>query len=487
MLAHESRAHSPTKFFPHYFEEVNGLRLTAKFSTSSFTDPSSSMSQCQYQVTTSNSTVGHIHIDSGEGNPDLIYSSYWHQHPESFALSPHLPLFSDRISPLKIARHLANLLPEGLFPWVEATQDKSSPPNIATFVQACGPEPSGAFSIRQFENEAKLPIEMPPIVEQLSDDVLSERIASRSQIPFSFWHGRYYQGLAGVHDKMQVVLKGEELYLVDGSLCSTHIIKPEALGLTTPFMVANEHYCMSLAAAMQLPTAPVHIRRTPAPLLVIERFDRKWNAKSDVLQLGKVERLHTIDGCQAVGAASWEKHERCLANEEQQARQKFGVGFKRLFKLEPFFVNPKEAQLLMIRWALFNLLIGNGDAHAKNISFFQTADGLIPAPLYDLTSTCVYREAGLQEMAIGYGGAFRLEEINSENMVRFATDAGFPSRLLAIEMQHIAHDAEKHFEALTRNKSYTSGEKKTVKKIAEFVRSQIDWMRSTASTMLICK
>lgn len=465
----------------HYFKEIAASRVTSQFPISSITARSPSMSQCQYQVITSNSIVGHIHIDSREGNPDLIYSSSWHQHPESFALSSHLPLFSDRLSTQKIARHLANLLPEGLFPWVDATNDKLSTPNVATFVQASGPEPSGAFSIRQFESDAKHPVDTPPIFEQLSDDELNDRIASRSRIHFSFWHGRYYQSLAGTQDKMQVGLSDGKLYLLDGSLSSTHIIKPEARDPATPFMVANEHYCMSLASAMGLPVAPVHIRRTPAPVLVVERFDRKWSAQSDILKPGTVTRVHTIDGCQAVGAASWEKYEQGVENPS------VGVGFKRLFNLGPLFTNPDEARLFIIRWALFGLLIGNSAVHAKNISFFQTNEGLTPAPMYDLTSTRVYGDAILQKLAVGYGGAFKFEDISEAQMVRFAEDADTPIDQIAFEMSRLATTAQKHFQHLAEADTYTQSEQALVREIANIVRARIGWTHEMADRLLVRK
>ena len=44
----------------------------------------------------------------------------------------------------------------------------------------------------------------------------------------------------------------------------------------------------------------------------------------------------------------------------------------------------------MVRWALLQLLIGNSDAHGKNLSFFMNSAGLVLAPLYELVSINVY-------------------------------------------------------------------------------------------------
>lgn len=364
---------------------------------------------------------------------------------------------------------------------IGSIRNRLSSANVLAMVRSCGREPAGAFSLLSQDGETKLSTSISPVSTHLSDDELAARVTNRSSIPFSFWHGRFYQSLAGTQDKMQVGMKEGNLYLLGGSLSSTHIIKPEACDPATPFMVANEHYCMSLAAAMSLPVAQVHIRRIPDPILVIERFDRVWNSKSDILQPGNVERVHAIDGCQAVGAASWEKYEQCVEN------QSFGVGFKRLFKLAPFFVNPEEGRLFIIRWALFSLLIGNNDAHAKNISFFQTNDGLIPAPMYDLTSTQVYGDVILQNLAVSYGRAFRFEDVTQAAMIRFSEDANFSSRLMALEMDRLAAAAQRHYERLVDAAIYSQRELALVSKISDVVRTRIDWMKKMADCLLVRK
>jgi serine/threonine-protein kinase HipA len=47
-------------------------------------------------------------------------------------------------------------------------------------------------------------------------------------------------------------------------------------------------------------------------------------------------------------------------------------------------------RLGLLRWALFQYLIGNADAHGKNMSFFCNPAGLALAPCYDLVSVVQY-------------------------------------------------------------------------------------------------
>jgi serine/threonine-protein kinase HipA len=44
----------------------------------------------------------------------------------------------------------------------------------------------------------------------------------------------------------------------------------------------------------------------------------------------------------------------------------------------------------LLRWAIFNFLIGNADAHAKNLAMIFTDRGPRLAPFYDLICTQVY-------------------------------------------------------------------------------------------------
>ncbi len=76
-----------------------------------------------------------------------------------------------------------------------------------------------------------------------------------------------------------------------------------------------------------------------------------------------------------------------------------------------------------MRWAGFNYLIGNEDAHAKNLALLYRADGLRLAPNYDLVSTEIYR--GLERrMAMKIGGATDVRNVQRNDWERFARSVG---------------------------------------------------------------
>lgn len=73
---------------------------------------------------------------------------------------------------------------------------------------------------------------------------------------------------------------------------------------------------------------------------------------------------------------------------------------------------------------IFNLLIGNHDAHAKNFSLLYMPDRSIRlAPLYDLVCTVYYPEL-TDKMAMKIGGAAESALIYPRQIERFAVDAG---------------------------------------------------------------
>lgn len=57
----------------------------------------------------------------------------------------------------------------------------------------------------------------------------------------------------------------------------------------------------------------------------------------------------------------------------------------------------------LLKWLIYNLVIGNNDSHSKNLAFLQTGDGIRIAPFYDLLCTSVYKEIG-QNFAFRIGG-----------------------------------------------------------------------------------
>lgn len=75
-------------------------------------------------------------------------------------------------------------------------------------------------------------------------------------------------------------------------------------------------------------------------------------------------------------------------------------------------------------YVLFNSLIGNHDAHAKNFSLLYSGKATVLAPFYDSLSTAVYPTL-TPKMAMKIGSMYKFSEVGKRHWELFAEGAGF--------------------------------------------------------------
>lgn len=414
-----------------------------------------------------------------EGRDDrwsLNYAEPWAADAQSYPLSPALPLTrppADYPS-ASIKRFIEHLLPEGRALDVAVAYNGLAKTNIFGLIWALGAETAGALRFTGDAAAAQPAGE--PVLREVSRQELDQRIAEREHVPLTVWDGKVRMSVAGLQDKLLVYLDrplndGGRLFLVDGQrLASTHILKPDTDNPKTPNLAVNEHFCMSLARRMGLPAAEVGLLRTPRPVLVVRRFDRELeNAGGHP----RVRRRHIIDACQACDLPVAYKYERNLGNAEAVRHIRDGVSFERLFGCADITANKAAARLAMLRWALFQFLIGNSDAHGKNFSFFVRPGGLLePTPWYDLVSVLQY-DGFDTELAMAYGDAFNHAEVSPFALADFAARCGIDRKLMRREGQRLAKLAEAAAVAQAEDADYEGGaERAFVQGIARFVAEQ---------------
>ena len=82
------------------------------------------------------------------------------------------------------------------------------------------------------------------------------------------------------------------------------------------------------------------------------------------------------------------------------------------------------AQVLrLLDYVIFNALIGNHDAHAKNLSLLYSGKAPVLAPFYDTLSTAVY-PALTPKMAMKIGSKYKFGEVQARHWEQFAEGAG---------------------------------------------------------------
>ena len=79
--------------------------------------------------------------------------------------------------------------------------------------------------------------------------------------------------------------------------------------------------------------------------------------------------------------------------------------------------------LRLVNAAIFNVLVGNADAHGKNYSLLYGAGGIDFAPLYDLLCTAAYPDVHAK-LAMKVGKRSTLEEFTPDTWDDFAREIG---------------------------------------------------------------
>jgi len=415
-------------------------------------------------------TIGH---EPATDRWTLDYDPVWIRQAEAFPLSPALPFTppASGHSSGTVKRFVDNLLPEGRALDITATTCRVSRSNVFALIAALGTETTGAFRFWRAGEKPPAVVTTPP--REVSREELDARLKERNAMPLAVWDGKVRMSIAGVQDKLMVYVEqpladGGRVYLVEPPLASTHILKPEPDRAATPHLVVNEHFCMSLARRMGLPAAEVGIYRTPRPALVVRRFDRVVLAS----ETGRaVRRLHIIDACQAADLPPTFKYERNFGSGEHVRHIRDGVSFEVLFAQVGQASNKAAARLSLLRWALFQFLIGNSDAHGKNFSFFVRRQGLEPAPWYDLASVAQYRGID-HELAMAYGDAFSYADVTALELADFAKRCGIDRRLLKREATRLAKLATEHAPAQALAEDYGDEERRFAMQLRDFITEQ---------------
>lgn len=102
-----------------------------------------------------------------------------------------------------------------------------------------------------------------------------------------------------------------------------------------------------------------------------------------------------------------------------------GPDLAQCFDLVRSATRPSAPQVLrMLDYVIFNALIGNHDAHAKNFSLLYSGKAPVLALSYDMLSTAVYPTL-TQTMAMKIGSKYKFSEVQSRHWEQFAEGVGF--------------------------------------------------------------
>ena len=208
------------------------------------------------------------------------------------------------------------------------------------------------------------------------------------------------RALAGAQDKLILHVAEGAPYLCERGAPSTVIVKPDIPG-AFELTALNELFCMQLALAVGL-SAPQSFWFAGA--YAVERFDRVYEGS-------RLLRLHQEDFAQLQGLPP---------------AAKYDIRWKDCFALvDQHLPEPETGRKQLIERLLFNLFVGNGDAHGKNFALLFGPSGAELAPAYDVLCTQLY-PALSDTFAMRVGPARRQDELTALAWQELAKEARLP-------------------------------------------------------------
>jgi serine/threonine-protein kinase HipA len=347
------------------------------------------------------------------------YADDWLSSANAIPVSYSLPLQREAYKGKKAATFFAGMLPE------EGSRDRVarilgiSKTNNFGMLERIGGECAGALSL--LPEDQPYPTGEANRVRALDESQLREVVGSLANRPLLAGETEVRLSLAGAQAKLPVVMHDDRVCVPLDLTPSTHILKPEPAGF--PGLVANESFCMNLARAIGLNVPRVTGRMIgEMPCIFVQRYDRMVDTS------GKVARVHQEDFCQALGFPP-----------EKKYQQEGGPLVRDCINLVRQWMTVPAVELQHFLDALiFNVLIGNADAHGKNYSILYPGKQRQLTPLYDLVCTLAWPDV-FKVPAMKIGKADRIDSIAGANWQALAeeTKIGWPMlRQRITEMCH---------------------------------------------------
>lgn len=309
--------------------------------------------------------------------------------------------------------YFTGLLPEEDVLTATANIIGTSRLNYFKLLTELGKEPIGAIKIG--DNM----LTEPPSYEEISIEELNNIILRNEPLLGTLYKEKELRlSLAGAQSKTGLFYSDRQYYVPKNGSPSNIIVKHTNNNF--PDLVYNEYACMKIANAIGINTPNIRLESTSTqPLYIIERYDRNFRDKF-------VQRIHQEDFCQSLGIMSQNKY-------EADGGPSFAacIGLLRKSATVPVVEINRFISLF-----LFNLIVGNKDAHGKNYSIIFDKSKKELSPAYDILSTTYYPMLS-EKMSMSINGKFELDEINEGDLHQMSQAANIGGKLIIKEYHRI--------------------------------------------------
>ena len=363
------------------------------------------------------------------------YDQSWLDWEAPFPVSLSLPLREDRYVGDPVIAVFDNLLPDddAIRRQVAARSgaDGIDPYNL---LAAIGRDCVGAL---QFLPEGTEPGKAGEVnAKPISREKIGEKLKNLPTAPLGIDDDREFRiSIAGAQNKTALLRWHGKWYTPSGTTATTHILKPQIGdrdGRDLTHSVENEHFCMRILNALNIPVADTDIVDFDGQTaLVVERFDRRWTSD------GRLLRVPQEDCCQALSTPPTRKYQ-----------ADGGPGMADMLEFLKGSDDPDYDQLMFLKAQVAFWLLAAIDGHAKNFSvFLHPLGGFNLTPLYDVMSAQhlvdleqIQRKQFKLAMSVGNSNHYHVQEIQLRHYHQTARKAGVPDSMVETAVSQIADD-----------------------------------------------
>jgi serine/threonine-protein kinase HipA len=280
----------------------------------------------------------------------------------------------------------------------------SDPTDLYAMLREFGSSIAGAVTV----GDPEMARQTEPRYEPISDGEIIQRLRRAASDGDLGSDDQSRSMLAGYQPKLLLARFGDQWYLPRGRAHSTHILKPRLPG--RPDGLAREHYGHALAAELGL----AHYRtelvgKGARQYLVIERYDRAVHGETVTL-------IHQEDSAQALGLDWVDDHSK-FQNPDAPRDSRRPSAY-RIAELLGSLQGEGRPVADFLRRLTFTVLLGDNDAHAKNLAILHLPGRSVLADVYD-TVPNLFQEGRIDyNLALAIDGSFDHRCVSAAHLIR---------------------------------------------------------------------
>jgi serine/threonine-protein kinase HipA len=280
----------------------------------------------------------------------------------------------------------------------------SDPTDLYAMLREFGSSIAGAVTV----GDPEMARRTQPRYEPISDGEIIQRLRRAASDGDLGSDDQSRSMLAGYQPKLLLARFGDQWYLPRGRAHSTHILKPRLPGC--PDGLAREHYGHALAAELGLAHYRTELVGNRArQYLVIERYDRAVHGETVTL-------IHQEDSAQALGLDWVDDHSK-FQNPDAPRDSRRPSAY-RIAELLGSLQGEGRPVADFLRRLTFTVLLGDNDAHAKNLAILHLPGRSVLADVYDTVPNLFQQGRIDYNLALAIDGSFDHRRISTAHLIR---------------------------------------------------------------------